>query len=404
MLTIQPAPESSPPQAYAHACWVANPSISPSWWREALGHTFGKLALNWRVAVSTPQALTQGCNLILTSPATHAAAHAAIAASGVPAQAFATALCVEKLPPTLPQPAPTFVVWQPAAPPTAAQALATFTRLEQAVGSGALEAYGLYDADFTQPNPPCPLHQWLELAAQAAATVHGRRKRPALGLVLATVDLLTPQALTQPNTLHKQEPVSPLELASRLGLATVVVDAALPGDSSPPPAALQALTAFATAEQNLAAALGGWPAWQGQPLFSALAALTQGLAPWPTPAHWRHWCRHLLPLMEAQLATLPPQPSFAGYHRAAAALRQWGPSLAAAAAQPLQRAALARIAPQLPAAWHTLPPPALACALISSLPGVTALAVPAVTSLQDIQKLGDFPDPAILFTSPKFPV
>lgn len=383
----------SPTQAYAHRCWQENPHIAPSWWREMHGHTVSKIAHDARLAPpSSP--LPQGLNLFLTSPATHPATQTLLAQTETPA-AYLTSLCT-------PTPAATpaqFIIWEVPATLTDAEALATLTALEKSAATGPLEAYGLSDPDLAAPDTPRPLHRWLELATEAASAVHGRRKRPALRLLHLNFDLLNLSALTSANTHHKNQPVSPLELASRLGLAVIATPLALPEEETPPsPEALATLTAFAQAEAALHQTLGGWPAVEGAPLFSVLARLSAQQPPWPTPHHWLHWQRHLWPLMESFLATHPSSAAEILRH-SAQNLFPHGLSLAQFAARKPLSTLLSQLNRHLSPEAAALPAQTRQSFLLSSIPGLAALAVSPVRNLQLLQKMGDFPDVGILFHS-----
>lgn len=390
MLHIIHAEEtSSPSQTYAHRLWRENPSITPTWWREMLGHTVSKIALDWRTSASSPSLLEQGINVVLTTPATYAQAAKHLSHTNLPAAMLH--LCLSPQP--VPQPG-TLTLWHPPLELTDAEALAALTELER-----ASTTYGLYDPLLSSPSTRRPLHRWLEIAAQAAEAAHGRRKRPALHLLMLDLDLINLSPITVTNTLHKNEPVSALELASRLGLA-VIAPPPTPAETSPPAAAaLRALTAMAEAEKSLQQHLGGWPAMENRPLFSVLAHLAQGLAPWPTVAHWLIWQSHVWPLMENFL-TLNPAAASQNLLAAARNLMPHGPALADFSARQAQANRLAQLSGQLPAGWNPLSPAWRQNLLLSSIPGLAVLAVTPPDTLQDIQKIEDFPDASILFVPP----
>lgn len=395
MLNIIHAEDAvTPTQAYAHAAWHENPQISPAYWREFLGNTVSKIALDWRQHVSQTNLLIQGVNFILTSPTTYALACTAINKTSQP-EAFVTAHVTPQISEILPA---TYLVWQIPLSIPEPEILTSLTQLEQAVKAGVLEAYGIHDPLLAHANTPRPLHQWLEWAAIAAEKTHGRRKRAALRVLMIETDLLNLAPFTLANTKHREESVSPLELAARLGLATIAIAPAFPTEDSPTAQALQALTNLAQAEHTLNLALEGWPSLHNQPLFSVLAALNQGVPPWPTPHHWQHWQTHLWPLMESYLQA-HPSPQATALLNAVSLFIPYGPVLANAAAQPAIMAEISRISANLPPSWHENSPQILQSALLSSLPGLTTLALDGLNNIQAIQKLGDFSDPGILFTS-----
>lgn len=412
MLKILHTAEELPPaQAYAHACWRANPRIAASWWRESQGHTVGKLGLDWRTQVAQPELLTRGANLVLASPATWGATQAALAQMGVAEAACLwletqdPATCLNQaLPPS------TVLIWQVPANTTQAARSATLTALEEATRRGRIAGYGLNDPGLATLHTTLPLHIWLEEAAQAAEVAHGRKKRPALRYLLAELDMLNFSWITTANTQHHGQPVSPLELAARLGFMVVATPGAWPQeeDAPPPAEALQALTHAAQAEAALAQALGGWPQLEGQPLFSLLAALGQGLPPWPAPAGWTSWQRHQLPFLasfwQAQTGANPALATPVGaYLNALEGLQPWGQTLANHAAQAQLKAVFAHISGRLPAPYRAQPLPVQAAALLGSTPGLAALALPHIGNLQAVQVLEDFADLAFLFTKPSKP-
>lgn len=379
----------SPSKLYADACWAANPRLSPDWWREAQGHTFGKLALDWRTAISQPEHLLTGCNLILASPATWPAVTATLAASPA-AEAFVTILVTPDAT-TIPTPAPTFLLWQPAASTTPQQRQTALIQLETHVRNGTVEAYGLALDDLATH----PLHHWLEDAAEAANTVWSRRKRPALRLLLTPMDMLDLTLLTAPLAKHKAEAVSTLELAARLDLTTIITAPALPTDADLPPEALAALTQAAGAEHHLNQILGGWPQLHGQPLFSLLSPLSQGYTPWATPGHAHAWQTRLWPQLRQQwqaLATPVTQPNITEYLNQLEKLQIYIPALALAAVQPLLQHALQRLAGHFPPLWLETDDFTRNLAFLTSIPGVTALALASPFQPLSLQQRPNLPD------------
>lgn len=407
---LHAAEDPTPGQTYAHACWRANPRIAASWWRESQGHTVGKIGLDWRSAVTNPQLLTQGANLVLATPATLAATQAALAQTNVAEAAclwLETANPATSLNQTLPP--QTILIWKVPADTPQPTRHSTLVALEEASRQGQIAGYGLNDPDLATPHTPLPLHIWLEEAAQAAEQAHGRKKRPALRSLLAGLDLLDFNWLTIANTQHHGQPVSPLELAARLGLMVVATPGAWPQEenTAPPAEALQALTRAAQAEAELAQTLGGWPQREGRPLFSLLGALGQGQAPWPNPAEWVRWQRHQLPFLAGfWQAPATANPALCGpvgaYLQALAGLEPHGAALANHAAQTHLMQVFSHISSQLPAPYRRESLSTQAASLLGSTPGLTVLALPQPGNLQAVQVLEDFPDLAFLFTkSPK---
>lgn len=383
---IQATQDISATQAYAQQCWQDNPSIIPSWWRGFVGNTVGKQALDCRHGLPNPHHLATGHNLLLTSPATHTAVQSMLGQTSNP-QVYVTVL-ITPAPAAHLKHSPHVMVWEIITPPEPEEIAATLAALEEAVSKGALQAYGILDPFLGEPTPRYPLHEWLSQASSAAQSIYGRRKRPALEVVITELDLLNLSTLTTANTLHKEQSISPLELAARLNLAMIALPLAMPADVPPAGQALQALTTLAKAE----ASISPWPTHQGLPLFSALAALKQGQSPWPTPHHWQSFARSLLPLHRQSFASYP------AYLQALENLLPYGEPLSQAAVQPILASFLKVLANRLSPPWATLPPTALAEVFISSLPGVTALASISPENTQILQKYGDFPDPGILFT------
>lgn len=377
-----------PSKRYADALWQSHPRISPDWWHEALGHTVGKLALDWRTHIGSPQALAEGCNLVVASPATWTQTCAHLQGQSLP-EAFTTVLMVPDA--TLPHTTPAFAVWSPAILPDAAARQQVLEGLEQAVQQGRLEAYGVH----LPAGGSLPLHQWLEEAATAAATVWTRKKRPALRWVVVEQDLLNLSHVIHASTRHRDEAVSTLELASRLGLAVLVLPLVVPAAAEPSQAALEALVQVAQTESALNEALGGWPHAGDQPLFSVLASLGQGYTPWPTPYVWHAWRVQVWPHVQATWQTLAAEREdarMAAYLAALEALLPHGENLSTAAAQPVLAQVVGSLTPHLPGVWQAADPATQSLAVLTSLPAVTAVAVPQmppVALLRDVPALPD---------------
>ena len=385
MLQIHHAEEDtearSPSKQYADACWESDPRISPDWWREALGHTVGKLALDWRTAVKQPEHLLTGCNLVLSSPRTLAAVNAALGSTPQP-HAYVNVLITSN-PAALAAPWPHLLVWQPS-DPTPEQRLHTLIHLENMVKSGQIEAYGIVpDAH--------PLHLWLEDAANAAHSVYARRKRPGLRLLVAPLDLLDLSLLTHENTEHKSEPVSPLEFAARLGLAVIALAPSIPTEIDIS-RAIQSLTSAAEAEHTLNQSLGGWPQIQGRQLFNLLSHLGQGHTPWPTSHQWHNWHSHLWPELKTYWHQLPCNPAIATYLAALENLLPHGPALALSSAQPLLEEALQTLSPRFPQSWQAQTPAVRNLGMLASIPGVTAVASVGIFDPKPLQHLPNLPD------------
>lgn len=374
--------DTSPSKTYADTCWQTNPRLSPDWWREALGHTVGRLALDWRTHIHQPHHLASGSNLILTSPATHAQALHVIADVLPNPAAAVTCLVTPALPS---QPQATFVLWQPSLSPD--DALPHLTQLETLVRSGTIEAYGLSVATLPQPS----LGAWLQAAATAAEAAWGRKKRPALRLLHLPLCLTNLAALTEITESNKDEPVSTLELAARLGLVVIASPQVWPDDAQPPLAALQALTAAAQAEHALNQALGGWPHAEDQPVFNILAHLSKGQAPWSTPARWHNWLTHLYPSLVSLWSGQYPDQSQA-YLAALHTLLPFGEALARSAAQPYWQHILATLVPRLAPQWQALPPAGAALAILSSVPAVTSLALASPYDAATLRTLPNIAD------------
>jgi hypothetical protein len=362
----------SPSRAYAEAAWRANPSISPSWWRENLGYTHSKLAYDGRAVRLAPRALEQGVNLVLATPATMP--------QGAP-DGVVTLLQSAELH------APAEVLLLPTAGFDDDALLAALVVLERRVANGTLQAYGVADEGLASPRPPRPLHQLLALATQAAEQAWGRKKRPSLRVVLAPLDVLDWQLLLTPNTRHKDEAVSALELAARLGLWVLVAPRVQP-TATASAAALAALTTLAEAEARLHQQLRGqWPHVAGQPLFSALKLLQAGHAPWPTPAMASVWRTEVWPQLRQQWALWPEaSPLLAQWQ----VTLPWVAELAAAAAAPLAAQAIAQW--QLPAPWAALSATLQQLAVLASVPGVGAVLTPPTADIGPLLSLPDYPD------------
>lgn len=381
MLTIIDANATpSPSRAYAEAAWRANPQISPSWWRENLGYTHSKLAYDGRSVRLAPRLVAQGVNLAVATPAT--------APLGAPAGVVSLLQSAD--PHT-----PATVLLLPTTEVTDEALLAALVVLEQRVANGTLQAYGVADEGLASRIPLRPLHQLLALATQAAEQVWGRKKRANLRVLLAPLDVLDWHLLLSPTTKHKDEPVSTLELATRLGLWVLVAPRVHPSATASA-AALAALATLAEAEARVHQQLQGqWPHVAGQPLFSVLKLLQAGQPPWRTPAVAAAWRADVWPLLRQHWAQWP---------EASPLLAQWQailpliPELAAAAAAPLAQQALQQW--HLPAPWGSLSPTLQQLAVLASVPGVGAVLTPATIDVAPLMGLPDYPDVGALLTQP----
>ncbi len=387
--TSSPDPRS-PSKLYADRLWQAHPRVSPDWWREALGHTVGKLALDWRHAVTSPTPLAEGCNLVVASPATWTETCTHLASQPSP-EGYVSLLILPDA--TLPETAPSFAIWGPENLPDATTRQYVLVGLETAVQQGRIEAYGVH----LSAGGSLPLHQWLEEATTAATTVWGRKKRAALRWVGVEQDLLNLSHVTHPTTRHREEEVSTLELASRLGLAVLVLPQVLPAAAEPSQAALEALVEVAQTESELNQALNGWPHTQGQPLFSVLASLGQGYTPWPTPYVWQAWRTQVWPQVEATWRTLAAQRDdalMAAYLTALERLLPHGEALSHAAAQPVLAHIVASLRPQVPQVWQNEADTTLILGVLTALPAVTAVAVTTMSALAPLRDAPGLPDVA----------
>jgi hypothetical protein len=362
----------APSRAYAEAAWAANPALAPNWWRENLGETHSKFAYDGRMIAAAPRVLGQGVNLLLATPATRPAqlpAGVVVVLATANTQAVADYLLL-----------PLMGLDEPAL-------IAAFQELESRVAHGTLQAYGVVADDLGTPTPGWPLHRLLGLAATAAESTWGRKKRPSLRIVLAPLDMLEWGLLFTSNTQHKTEAVSALELAARLSLMVLVQPHAVP-ETVADTAALQALTKVAEAEVALHHTLQGqWPHVAGQPVFSVLKLLESGQPPWPTPAVAQQWQQIIWPSLQAALHALPAAtPLQAAWSELYPYVRE----IAHAAAAPLVQRALQQL--PWPAPWAELPPTLQQLALLASVPGVGAVVVPPNTDLASLHALPDLPD------------
>ncbi len=383
----------APSKQYADALWQSHPRISPDWWREALGHTVGKLALDWRqpaAVLASEYALAEGCNLVVASPDTWSLVAKQIASQPQPDGVISVLMMDDG---DLPEKTPHYVIWSPVNLPDATARQQVLSRLETAVQQGHIEAYGIH----MPAGGSLPLHTWLDEAATAAAVVWNRKKRSALRWVVVEQDLLNLSHVTHPTTLHREEAVSTLELASRLGLAVLVLPQVLPAAAEPPQAALEALVQVAQTESALNEALGGWPHAGDQPLFSVLAALGQGYTPWPTPYVWQAWRTQVWPHVQATWQALAAQRDdtlMAAYLAALEGLLPYGVALSHAAAQPVLAHVLAGLRPQVPQVWQNEPETTLILGVLTALPAVTAVAVVQVPPLAPLRDAPGLPDVA----------
>ncbi len=356
---------------FAEAAWRSNPKLAPNWWRENLGETHSKFACDTRIGA--PESLSAALNLAVVS-----------AEQPMPPGVLQLVVTTNPAMPATNIVLPTEGLDEPAL----AQA---FQQLEARVAHGSLKRYGIWADDLASPAPHFSLQRLLELAASAAEVAWGRKKRPALQIIMAPLDVLNWGLLLTANTQHKGQAVSSLEQASRLGLMVLAVPQAWPAAEAtqqPPAAALQALAHVAQAEVALHQQLRGqWPHLAEQPVFSVMKILNEGLPPFPHASALLGWHQHSWPLLQQALQGLPQAENL---------LQAWQqliphlPALAAAAAAPLALQALEMM--QLPAPWQGLPAHLQQLAVLASVPGISAVLVPPTTDLAALHNLPDFPD------------
>ena len=167
-----------------------------------------------------------------------------------------------------------------------------FVFLEEAVRDGKIGCYGLSSNTLVIPSEDqlfTDLAEVFAAAQRAAKKVHGEGKRPKLRVIQFPLNLLEMSALHLKNTTYKlpngeEEPVSTLELASRMKL-TVLTNRPLNAFPYHSPATRlagkghaktsdekikDALRELTDIERRLKGMLGGWPEFDGKPIFSFL--------------------------------------------------------------------------------------------------------------------------------------
>ncbi|HEX2859946.1 MAG TPA: hypothetical protein VHP58_07115 [Alphaproteobacteria bacterium] len=402
-VTISPA--SAPAtKLHANACWANMPTLNPAAFREVLGHTIGKVWLDFRTTTPRTDVLLtawhHGINGWLFSPRTLPALDLP-----EPIDRNTIVIALESETTNTPTQPVDIFFWRSNVPN-----LKALTALEHLAHNGTITTYGL------SAEAPPALHQWLAMAEDASQAVHGRRKRPGLRALLAPLNVTETAWLHQSTSINHEEPVSPLEFAARLGWGVVATHATslrradglhipVTNPIAPPPAALQALENAVHAEQALNQALGGWPTTNtpsgGQQLFSLLAHLAAAEAPFASPATGLAWATTLLPdilLTWGQLAarhdkghpTAPIAPYIEALQRLAFHAQALGQASAAAATQRLFAAA---------GAPKTADFRGFSLQLATSLPGVAgALVTPQNLPLHlSAMQQADHPDPAPYF-------
>jgi hypothetical protein len=381
MLKIIAADAAPPPtRAWAEDAWRQNPNLHPSWWRENLGFTHSKLIVDARHGVALP--LPAGVNCVLTAGQTGAWAEGVLRVAVC--SALHTPLHAD------------VVVWQPAYPCTTAQAVAALVWLEEQVRQGVLAAYGVAEPLLGTPQQMFALHEWLAFAAEAAAQVWGRPKRPMLRVLLVPFDVFNTAPLFYPSSLYKEARVALLEHAAALSLWVIADPTPL---GIPSPAALQALEAVAHAEATLHDALQGqWPHVQGQPVFAVLPALQQGVAPWQHTTAVDAWQRQVWPIMRDTFSSL-------GTPQAKALLQAWHEAmpflhaLADAAASTQISHILAQQKQHLAAEFQQQGLVHQQLAVCAAVAGVGGVVFDAVHDLTPLQKMPDIADIGPFFTA-----
>jgi hypothetical protein len=379
--------EADATQAYAQACWQNDPLISPTYWREGVLGTVGKVWVTGEQARALPELLLHGVNGVVSG--VNDALD--VLPDGV-VQVLRLTVAEVRAGRTLP-PAQAWVLGVDKAEDEAAL-LAAMEVCEQAVKDGVVQAWGVASAALGQAAPVWPLTRLLALGSVAAERVWGRRKRSGLRVVLAPLGLADVGLLTNANCAHanhtdKQGMVSALELAARLGLLVIAEPVGLP-DFAP---AVQGMTALAEAELALHRALQGWPMTNEGPVWSAMGPLQAGLAPWPTVQSWRIWrdTVHpaLLALWDEVVVPDAAAPERASYVAGLREIPAWG-HLAAL------MGALRDFPGFLGEQWGTANPWVQQVGVLSSIPGVSGVLMADVTmpDLTAWQRLGDWPDPA----------
>lgn len=263
----------SPTQRYAEARWRERPAISPSSWRVSQGWTLGKVVHDARVDVrGVEAALREGCNGILVSGAT--AGEVLKLAEGWPGGREELVVIAEGL--VEGADVALLHVWDQA----------ILERCEAWVKDGKLALYGVVADAATD------LDAVVRMAAEAAAVVWGRRKRPMLRAVSMQLDAGDLACALAPATHHKEEHVSVLEYAARMDFLVVAEGAVADADEA---AVIRAVEDSVSAEQELYARLGGWPERGGVTYFSIWRMLLAGVAPFPTVGAARRWRQEVLP-------------------------------------------------------------------------------------------------------------
>ena len=374
--------EDDATQAYAQECWQNDPQISPTYWREGVLGTVGKVWVTGEQARAVPELLRQGVNGVVSGLDDALE----MLPDGV-VQMLRLRVAEVRTGMTLP-PAQAWVLGVEEAVDEAAL-LAAMGVCEQAVKDGVVQAWGVASAALGQPAPVWPLTRLLALGSAAAERVWGRRKRSGLRVVLAPLGLTDLGLLTTANCAHGEGIVSALELAARLGFLVIAEPAPLP-DFAP---AVQGMTELANTEVTLHQALQGWPSKNGMPVWSAMGALQAGLAPWPTVPSWRIWRETLNPALVALWDEVAVPETAVGlkalYMKALREIPAWGHHAAL-------MGALRDFPARLDAKWRTAAPLVQQVGVLSSTPGVSGMLLADVTlpELTAWQRLGDWPDPA----------
>lgn len=352
---------SEPTAAYAAARWRENPRISPSSWRVAQGVTLGKVVCDGRAGwAGWNEAFAVGCNGLLVRAEDVARVAARQDGMVVIVEAAAGEVVAGA----------DVVLWR-----VQEGVEIDFAPLEAAVRAGEIRFYGVAmaaDGD---------LGAWLAQADDAAARVWGRRKRSQLRAVMVQVNVTDGRAWQVAESRHKDEKVSVLELAARLGLLVVVeaatrwptalgvVDVGL-AVGRVTDSVMAPLVLVAEAEQALRQHMV-WPEVDGTPLFGVVPLLAAGVPPWPTRAAWRGWMREVWPQVAA---VWEGEARASSYMAAWRGLLETGEDLAAVAEARTAEALLDAVRARVPAVWRDVMAQALAWGMASGLPGVTAVA------------------------------
>jgi hypothetical protein len=294
-----------PTQAFADLAWRANPKLSPSAYRNVLGLTVSKVAVDCsKPAADIAADIQAGLNMLVLQPADAPRVAKALKLWGGDRAGLVLGLAMDVWDePVFHKTIKDFdgleTVWLPKLNLAAAMVL------EQAIKEGQLLTYGVRGT--------AHLPTALSLAEDAAKQVWGRVKRSGLRALMVPIGIGNMDAVLEPCITHKTEQVSAVEYAARMGWLVVAnhvryvffSQQTLDAAAKPIKPARQAMALMHRLAEAEQAAQKKWPHRGGSPVFAITPFLLEGELPWPHLPAANLWRTQIWPQLQKDLAVHP---------------------------------------------------------------------------------------------------